>query len=318
LASLPQSVALRLPLHYGGALPSRRPVDRRLAVAVGVSLGLHALILAIHFTFPQALQVRSAPRLDVVLVNSKSATRPTQPDVLAQANLDGGGNTDDDRRAKTPLPAMPRNEAGDLAARAQRRVQELEQQQQQLLTRLKESKAVVAPAPQPVTQTAAEPVRDPTPQQPAPQPDVAGQDLAARALAMARLEAQIARQQEEYNKRPRKHFVGARAQEARFAQYVEDWRQKIERVGNINYPSDARGRIYGSLRVTVSIKADGSVEAVEIDRPSGYQVLDRAAEKIVRLASPFAAFPADIRKDTDILVITRTWIFAPGDRLQSE
>ena len=135
---------------------------------------------------------------------------------------------------------------------------------------------------------------------------------------MARLEASIARQWDEYQKRPKKNFVGARATEYRFARYVDDWRIKVERVGNANYPADARGRVYGSLRMTVAIKSDGSVDTVEIDRPSGYQILDRAAERIVKMAGPYSPFPADIKRDTDILVITRTFIFAPGDRLQSE
>ena len=95
--------------------------------------------------------------------------------------------------------------------------------------------------------------------------------------------------------------------------YAEDWRQKIERVGNANYPQEAaRSRIYGSLRLTVGIKPDGSIAYVQIDRPSGYPVLDRRRRAIVRLAAPFAPFSAEIRKDTDILEITRTWIFGPG------
>jgi len=138
------------------------------------------------------------------------------------------------------------------------------------------------------------------------------------ALAIARLEAQLSRSIDEYNKRPRKQFVGARATEYRFAQYVEDWRQKIERIGNLNYPEGARGRIYGSLRLSVSIGADGSIVDLELERPSGYQVLDRAAQRIVRMGAPFARFPDNIRRDTDILVITRTWHFAPGDKVFSE
>jgi protein TonB len=100
--------------------------------------------------------------------------------------------------------------------------------------------------------------------------------------------------------------------------YVEDWRQKVERIGNLNYPEGARGRIYGSLRVTVSIKSDGSLDDIQVDRPSEHKVLNEAALKIVRLAAPYAAFPPEIRKDTDILVITRTWTFAPGDRLYND
>jgi len=151
-----------------------------------------------------------------------------------------------------------------------------------------------------------------------PQPQATGADLANSALALARMQAQISRRVEEYNQRPRKEFIGARAREYRFAQYVEGWRMKVERLGNVNYPEDARGRLYGSLILTVSIKTDGTLDAVEVNRSSGHQVLDRAAERIVRMAAPYAAFPPDIRKDTDVLVITRTWTFAPGDKLFGE
>jgi periplasmic protein TonB len=290
----------------------RHPSDRVFAAALGISILLHIIVLSIRFTFPDAFKRENAPQIEVTLVNSRSETRPDKPQVLAQKNLDGGGNTDADRRAKTPLPVLPRNQTGgDQVQRARAKVEQLEREQQELLTQLKKQEQSVAPAP---------PQPKPAPPQPEPvaQPDVTGQDLYNRSLAMARLEAQIARQVDEYNKRPRKQFVGARAAEVRFAQYVEDWRTKIERIGNLNYPADARGRVYGSLRLTVAIRADGSVESIEVDRPSGYQILDRAAERIVKLASPYAPFPAEIRRDTDVLVITRTWIFAPGDKLQSE
>jgi protein TonB len=132
------------------------------------------------------------------------------------------------------------------------------------------------------------------------------------------MEAQNAPHVDEYNKRPRKKFVGARTAESRFALYVEDWRQKVERIGNLNYPEGARGRVYGSLRVTVAIKPDGSIEEIQVDRPSEHKILNEAALKIVRLAAPYAPFPPAIRRDTDILVITRTWTFAPGDKLYNE
>ena len=147
---------------------------------------------------------------------------------------------------------------------------------------------------------------------------VSGADLAESALIIARMEAQIARQIDEYNKRPRKTFVGARAAEVRYALYVEDWRQKIERIGNLNYPEGARGRINGSLRLTVSINSDGTLAAMDLEQSSGYKVLDAAAQQIVRLAAPYAKFPPDIRKETDILVITRTWHFARGDKVFSD
>ena len=100
--------------------------------------------------------------------------------------------------------------------------------------------------------------------------------------------------------------------------HEEDWRAKIERVGTINYPAEARGKLYGVLRLTVTIRPDGTVDSIDLDRSSGLKVLDQAAFRIVQLAAPFAAFPADIRKDTDLLVITRAWFFAQGDKVWTE
>ena len=103
------------------------------------------------------------------------------------------------------------------------------------------------------------------------------------------------------------------------ARYVEDWRQKIERIGNLNYPSEAKARrSYGRLQLTVAIKADGEVEGIEINRSSGHKVLDQAAIRIVRLAAPFERFPESIKTDTDILHITRTWTFTRADQVLAE
>jgi periplasmic protein TonB len=283
------------------------PTDRLLATALGVSLALHAVALAVHFKFPEAIRwkVENQP-LEVVLVNAKTKERPPKADVLAQANLDRGGNVDESRRAKTPLPVtQPRTEGKDLAD-AQRRIEQLEAQQQRLLAQAKETKRRVAEEP---------PKSAPAPEAP---PLPSGRDLADLSLAAMRLQAQIDRQIDDYQKRPRKKFIGANAREYRFAQYEEDWRVKVERVGTLNYPAEARGRYYGHLRLTVTIRPDGSVESIELDRSSGLKVLDAAAFRIVQMASPFAAFPADIRSDTDLLVITRTWFFGQGDKIWTQ
>jgi protein TonB len=291
-----------------GPLSTLAPSERVLALAIAASIILHALLLAIHFQFPDTLRKMNSQTLEVVLVNSKTRQRPVKPDVLAQANLDGGGNTDENRRAKTPLPVLPNEKPGNDLSQAQRRIQELEAQQRQLLTQTQPKAPVVVETP----------VLSPAPPVPEVKSPLSGADLATRALAIARLEAQVSRSIDEYNKRPRKNFVGARASEYRFAQYVDDWRMKVERIGNINYPDGARGKLYGSLVLEVSIRPNGDIDSVAVMRSSGHQILDRAAERIVRMAAPYAEFPAAVRKDTDILVITRTWHFAPGDKLSAE
>jgi periplasmic protein TonB len=280
------------------------PGSRTLAIALAASVLLHGAVLSIRFGFPDPRRP-PATQLDVVLVNSKTRSAPIKPDVQAQANLDGGGNTDEKRRAKTPLPVLQHDERGRDFTRAARKVEELETRQRQLLSQLKAADKV------PVQDRAPDEAHDPVPRP-------SGAELASSALMIARMEAQIARNIEEYNQRPRRQFVGARAAEARFALYVEHWRQKVEAIGNLNYPEGARGKVYGSLRLTVSINQDGSVASVDLERSSGYKILDAAAERIVTLAAPYAKFPPEIRRDTDVLVITRTWHFAPGDRVFSD
>jgi len=281
--------------------------DRVLATAIGSSIVLHAVVLAIHFNFPSAPRPQSSEqRMDVVLVNAKTRERPTRAEVLAQANLDRGGNVDERRRARSPLPVTePKNPGRDLSE-AQRRVRELEAKQQELLAMAREAQLKIAAPP-----TKSTPAEDA-----APQPT--GRDLADLALAAMRLQAQIDRQIDDYQKRPRKKFIGANAAEYRFAQYEEEWRAKVERVGTVNYPAEARGKVYGNLRMTVTIRPDGSVDSVELDRSSGLKVLDAAAFRIVRMAAPYATFPASIRRDTDLLVITRTWFFSQGDKIWTQ
>jgi protein TonB len=284
------------------------PSSRSFTLALGLSIILHAVALSIHFGLPDSMRDKhAAPSLDVVLVNSKTKAKPVKANILAQANLDGGGNTDENRRAKTPLPVLKEAVSGADARHAEQRVQELQAQQLEMMTRLRAARSV----------TTAEQAKAASATT-VPQPQLSGQELAASALAIARMEAQISRETEAYQKRPIRKFIGSTAQEYRFAQYVEDWRLKVERIGNLNYPESARGKVYGSLVLSVSIKSDGSLDSVEVKRSSGHPILDRAAERIVRMAAPYARFPANIKRDADILVITRTWTFAPGDKLFGE
>ena len=281
--------------------------DRVLGAAIGLSIALHAALLSMHFKFPDTLRWKAPDRsLEVVLVNAKSKERPAKAEALAQANLNRGGTVEDDLRAKTPLPLTEPRKPGKDLAEAQRRQRSLEAQQAELLAKAREAQ----------TRVPASAQRQPDIDNPGHQPS--GRDLADLSLAAMRLQAQIDRQIQEYQKRPRKKFIGANVSEYRFAQYEEDWRVKIERIGTLNYPAEARGRVYGNLRLTVTIRPDGNVESVELDRSSGLKVLDAAAFKIVRMAGPFAAFPPDIRRDTDLLVITRTWFFGQGDKIWTE
>lgn len=280
-----------------------------LAVGIALSILLHAIVLAINFAPDiQRKQKARDQALDVVLVNARSRQKPVDPQALAQANLDGGGSTDQNRRAKTPLPVSQRDKVGDQLVETQRRVQEMEAQQQKLLAEL-QAKTALPPQERRLEQP-----------DPAPQPinTLSGADLAARALAMARMEAEIARNVDDYNKRPRKKFVGARTREYRLAQYIESWRQKTERIGSLNFPAAARGKLYGNVTLTLEIRHDGEIASVVLERSSGHKVLDDAAISIVRKAAPYPGFPRDIRRDYDIVSITRTLMFLQGDLVESQ
>ncbi len=278
---------------------------RNLWIALGASLFLHAVLLSLHFIFPEASRILQDKALDIILVNSKSVRKPTNAQALAQANLDGGGNSDENRRVKTPLPPSEKQQSGTELERAQKRIQALEAQQQRLLAEAR-SKQTVSPK------------RESEAVQPEAAEGKSGRDLANSALAMARLEGEISRNTDEYNKIPRVKNLGTRAEEYRFAQYMEDWRLKVERVGTLNYPEAAKGKLYGNLMLSVRIRSDGSVERVEVTRSSGHKILDDAARRIVQMASPYAAFPSDIRRDTDILEIERIWNFTSSNQLETK
>jgi protein TonB len=143
---------------------------------------------------------------------------------------------------------------------------------------------------------------------------VSGADTADAAAMELKLEAEIAERTRAYKQDPRRKQLGSRTREYGFAKYIEDWRIKTERIVELNYPREARGKMYDSLVVTVSIKKDGFIEKIVINRPSKYPVLNEAVERIVRLGEPYAPFPPEIARDTDILEITRTWTFTSGSR----
>lgn len=269
-------------------------------VALLGSVLLHAFIIfGIAFKLPDMAKLdQMPPPLEVVLVNAKSATRPTHADRYAQNNLEGGGTVDEDRHATSPLPLMNSDQTN--LQMQEKRLKELEREKRRLLTQVKS----------PVTVSSQDTHRQTEESQPTP--DAA--DLVNRSLEIARLQAQIDRNLDTYEKRPRRKFLGGSTIEYRYTRYIEEWKQKIERIGTMNYPADARDKgIHGSLMVTVSIRKDGSVENVEINRSSGYPELDRAARRTIELAAPYARLPED--RDADIISITKTWSYTENNEL---
>lgn len=294
-------------------------------LAVTLSLLLHALlILGLKFKPDYSKYMRDKiPPLEVILLNQTNSTPPKQAQLLAQTNHDNdSAQAIQPQNKAEPVVSEPIPEKKVVAKvkrlsrqvekvqtesrEQQQQVKKLETQAAQLLNQIQSPSSVNnTPAPTPNANEAAAPSR---------KLNLDASNLIANNEEINRAESQIARQQEDYQKRPRRKSVGVRTQEYKFAIYVEAWRQKVERIGNLNYPTAAREqKLYGSLQMTVYIKSDGSLEKVEIRRSSGQRLLDDAARRIVELAAPYAPFPEDIRKEVDILDITRTWTFTKED-----
>lgn len=176
-----------------------------------------------------------------------------------------------------------------------------------LLQATPESESIVEPEPEPLLEPLAEPAKPAV---------TAAQILASRNTEIAELTARIHHNSVTYANRQRRKAISASTREYKYANYLEAWRRKVERVGNLNYPEEAkRHKMYGTLILHVAVRADGSIEGIRVLRTSGFDVLDEAAIKIVQLSAPFAPFPPDIRSETDVLDITRTWQFLRSNRL---
>jgi protein TonB len=287
------------PLPPPGALNTLR--DKHLLIGIAASMLIHALVLALRFTLPDTAPVRT-PTLDVILVNARHSTAPKNAQALAQANLDGGGSSDQDLRIASPLPPQETARDGnDLVDTQRGQTTPQRPDQQQILTR--EGGGIAVSQMQPPQETPAR-----------AQPVASGQDTTDTAAMALQLEGEIAAKTEAYNKRPRRRQFSTQAVEYRFAQYIEAWRRKAERIGELNYPPAARGKLYGSLLMTVAIRRDGTIENITVNRPSQYPVLNEAAVRIVRMGEPYAVFPPNIASDTDIIEISRTWTFT-NDKL---
>lgn len=274
----------------------RAPVARNdhLLVALLISVAVHAAVLTLRFARP-ADPVVARPTLEVALVNTETELAPLDPQILAQSNLLGGGD-DAHGVSTTPLPFTSAATPDEIVLAAlSARQRELEAEQQALLTRVESrQQALQAYVRDDATQDAD-----------APGHDEREQESLILSSRIAAIKERIAR----YNARPRQTFTGPSAQADAYARYLESWRTHIEQLGTEHYPDQARGRVYGSLQLTVYIRRDGTLARVEIDRPSNHAILNLAAQRIVQLAAPFAPLPPEIARDTDVLAITRTWNF---------
>ena len=273
----------------------------RLGLALFASILAHmVIILGISFNAPR-IRMPGSESLEITLVQTRSDKAPRSPQFLAQANQDGGGTSETHDVARSPLPVMEMSDQNDRMPLAQPAPQKRVTSLHDLIalfTTDNASRHVSTSQPHPEKRDE----RD--------MPERMGLPNPQRQTERARLDAEISREFQEYQKLPRHTYLNARTQEYKYAAYMDAWRAKVERVGNLNYPEEARRQdIAGSLVLDVAINRDGSLYATKVLRSSGHAVLDNAAVRIVELAAPYAPLPPDIRAETDILHITRTWKF---------
>jgi protein TonB len=285
------------------ALPPPTGVGERerLSATLVLSLLLHGLLLlGVGFALEDAAPVM--PTLDVILTQTSTALSPKQADFLAQANHQGGGESEHaNRPTNTQSGLVPKPEDG--VAPRQLRAQ--------------------SPAPQPppearVISSTHSDIATPQPQA-TPQLDQStlppGRLKVEHDMEMARLAAEIHLNSQLYAKRPSRKFVSASTREYAWAGYLRQWVDRAERVGNLNYPEEARRRkLAGTVVIDVGIRRDGSVERAVVMISSGTPLLDAAALRIAKLAEPYPPLPKTA-EDPDILDVTRTWRFLPGGTL---
>ena len=264
-----------------------------------LATALHALLFfGISFGISLNPSPRLADTLDVVLVQWRSESEPEQADYLAQASQRGGGETEERSRPAEPV-------SGDLPIPAVG--PDPVQSQEQLPQPAMELREIVA------VETPLEPALQPTAvEQPeAERPDAAS--LMRQSMEMASLQPEVSEQRRWKSKLPRREFISANTRKYEYASYMSAWVSKVERVGNLNYPSELRQKkLQGDLILTVGINRNGTVESIDIMRSSGISEIDQAAINIVQLAAPYAPLPDNITDRVDILHITRTWRFETG------
>jgi protein TonB len=285
-----------------------RTHNEALITMLVIAVILHALfILGVTFQMPPAQPQATQPSLDVILVPTpKKQPKPEEADFLSRQNQEGGTDRKGQARpnAVPTLPALKKSrKASEERIRSGVKAPDA-RKQPKVVTTEKPSTHKVKPARK-------------APVKARKKPDMT-QLLSSTRQEIARLTAELDRNSQYAYQRPRLKAINASTREYRYAAYLEAWRKKVERVGNLNYPDEAKRRkLYGDLLLHVALRSDGSVQQIRVVRSSGHKILDDAAVRIVRLAAPFAPFPEEIRKEVDILDITRTWQFLSSNRLFS-
>ncbi len=247
---------------------------------------------------------RPIPRMEVTLVNSHSDTVPDHVDFLAQANQEGGGNVQESVRPETQsLPLIPLEaiQSAPPTPPQMASTKEAGRLRETLLTQTSGKHSIKSNL-----NTENESTNEPL--------EVA--TLLIPPSDLTTPDVELGEQNKHHAKIPRRKFISPATKEYKYANYMESWRKKVEKTGNLNFPPEVKRRnLFGSLILDIAINSDGSIRSFNIARSSGHKILDDAALKIVYLAAPFAPLPPDILKETDVLHITRTWTFLDGDTL---
>lgn len=291
----------------GNLLAHQVSASDRLGLTLFFAAALHALII-LGVTFDLEKFRSDIPlSLEITLVHSSDKDKPDDADYLAQANQVGGGTVEEKLLPASPaFNPRPNNERGDAEQSIPLAAPE-PQQQLNDTTVMTTEMASHDKLPQPQE----------SPQEELPDTPVSA-DLLMHSRAIARISANIEQRKQDYAQRKRVKTLTAATKEYRYAAYMDAWRQKVERIGNLNYPDEAKRRgLNGHLTLSVELKADGSVNKIEVLESSGQRVLDDGAIRIVKMAAPFSEFPLEMRKETDILRIVRVWQFQNDSFLQS-
>lgn len=284
--------------------PPRVSENERLGATLALSLILHGmLVLGVGFTLERSAPV--VPTLDVILSQTQTPLTPKEADFLAAANQQGGGDHDKAQRPRDSQAGwVPQAQTGlaPQPLRAQSPTAAPPPQERVITTRN---------SPQQAPQAQTRPVPD-RPELPP------GDKKIEHDAEMARLAAEIHLRSELYAKRPKRKFVSASTREYVYANYLRAWVDRAEKVGNLNYPDEARRkRLSGTLVISVAVRRDGSVEQTRIIQSSGVPLLDSTALRIVKLSAPFPPLP-ETSEQVDILHVTRTWNFLPGGEVRDE
>lgn len=281
--------------------PPRISEGQRLSATFLLSLAVHAvLLLGVGFAISKAAPV--VPTLDVILTQVQTPLTPKQADFLAQAANQGGGEHD-----KTTRPTDP--QVGDTPSPQEGVAARELQAQAPTLQPPPETRVVTTHDSPLATATAS----DTSPRGDRPLPP--GERRVDVDMSEARLAAEIDEQTRQYAKRPKTKYVSASTREYAYASYLRQWVDRVQRVGNLNYPEEARRRrLQGSVMIGIGIRRDGSIESLQLVRSSGNRTLDDAALRIARLAEPYPPLPKT-SDNLDVLNVVRTWEFLPGGEI---